>query len=200
MKVYQYQASLYCEECGIKIIEDLGDPPHDWPWDSGDHPVGPENASEADSPQSCGACGIFLGNPLTDDGGDYVIEQFTTRDTVTEVMREWAEFYDYLNLSEIEEVRDQLHLMTQYMEDTPDYGNIVRDRIWWAGEMPASPEYYVPQDWQSKNRPIVLLWIDYLAELKQFDERRLAEAKEKEDKFLDLLIASETEMNRRNRS
>lgn len=200
MKVYQYQASLYCEECGDKITEELGDPPHDWPWDSGDYPVGPEDASEADSPQSCGACGIFLENPLTSHGNDYVIEQFNTRDTVTEVMREWADFYDYLNLSEIEEVRDQLHLMTQYMEDTPNYGSIIRDRVWWAGEMPAEPLYYVPQEWQDHNRPIALLWNDYLGELKQFDSKRLAEAKEKEDDFLDLLIASETEMDRRNRS
>jgi len=200
MKVYQYKASLYCEECGDEIIESLGEPPHDWPWDSNDYPVGPEDASEADSPQSCDSCHVFLENPLTDDGNNYVIEQFTTHDSVTEVMREWAEFYDYLGLSDIEEIRDQLHLMTQYMEDTPSYGSVIRDRIWWAGKMPALPELYVPQSWQESNRPIALLWNDYLGDLKHFDDHRLLEAKRKEDEFLDLLIASETEMNRRNRS
>src|SRR5262245_39730866 len=102
MKVYMYQADLYCEECGeglkeriwgahdlqILLGEDF-DPNDETTWDSDEYPKGPylEGGGESDSPCHCGShgdccnaitlengskVGAFLENPLTTHGLDYV--------------------------------------------------------------------------------------------------------------------------------
>ena len=59
------------------LIAALGfDPEDEHAYDSDDYPKGPDGdgGGEADSPQHCGMCGLFLNNPLTDDGREYVID------------------------------------------------------------------------------------------------------------------------------
>jgi hypothetical protein len=52
------------------------DPDDESSYDSDDWPKGPyrHGGGEADCPQHCGACGLFLENALTDDGDSYVRE------------------------------------------------------------------------------------------------------------------------------
>jgi hypothetical protein len=52
---------------------------------------------EADCPQHCGSCHVFLGNPLTGDGNDYVLSYIADDpDCENAVTQQWCEFYDYL--------------------------------------------------------------------------------------------------------
>ena len=92
MDAYIYQADIYCEMC-IKGIKEavLSDPYLTY---NGDPPKGPfpDGGGEADSPQHCGTCGVFLENPLTTDGEDYVRKALTHPGILTE----WEKFYDYL--------------------------------------------------------------------------------------------------------
>ena len=107
MDVYMYQAALLCEDCGAaaraelilkdKAPDDIND---ENTWDSDEYPKGPyaDGGGEADCPQHCDHCGIFLENPLTSDGGWYVedaIRRFEEAGQGDEdVIREWAEYYD----------------------------------------------------------------------------------------------------------
>lgn len=66
MDAYVYDADVYCDEC----ISDVYDPGRDC-----EPPNGyPDGGGEADTPQHCGKCGVFLENPLTPDGVRYVVE------------------------------------------------------------------------------------------------------------------------------
>lgn len=112
MNAYAYQAALYCDSCGPAIKnricgENLG------LCDRGDSdafPQGPfpDGGGEADCPQHCDSCGVFLENPLTDDGDSYVraaAEQFDAPDSSWDeiaeraenaghaVLAEWVRFY-----------------------------------------------------------------------------------------------------------
>jgi hypothetical protein len=82
MDAYIYRAALYCESCMMKLeIERY--PEDDWRWQDSDHsPQGPyaDGGGEADTPQHCDHCGVFLENPLTDDGARYVLDA---------IIREW---------------------------------------------------------------------------------------------------------------
>ena len=86
MNAYVYRADLHCAPCGERIMTyleiDSGD--------SDDYPQGPypNGGGEADTPQHCGTCGVFLENPLTDDGVEYVRE--ASDGPVVEL---WREFY-----------------------------------------------------------------------------------------------------------
>ena len=66
---------------------------------------------ESDTPQHCDDCDVFLENPLTDDGNEYVRELYAeARDKVHSqgipdkgqwsigVTQIWANYYDYLDL------------------------------------------------------------------------------------------------------
>jgi len=84
MEAFMYQAALYCAPCGEKIRADLDaagkrpeDPAAESTYDSDVYPKGPypDGGGEADSPQHCDACNVFLENPLTQDGHAYVAEQ-----------------------------------------------------------------------------------------------------------------------------
>lgn len=74
MKVFEFQAALLCEDCGESIKAQLPDVSED----SDDFPQGPysNGGGEADSPQHCDACAVFLDNPLTPDGERYCLEQW----------------------------------------------------------------------------------------------------------------------------
>lgn len=108
MKAYVYKAALYCEDCAESIQLDLEDgPAHrlkpspeelaSEAYDSDDWPKGPyaNGGGEADSPQHCDKCGIFLENPLTADGQKYVIDAMD-RPGLQTVLAEWRYFYEYL--------------------------------------------------------------------------------------------------------
>ncbi len=105
MDTYIYQAALWCEDCGLVIRERLKhgtitSDTDETEYDSDDYPKGPylDGGGEADSPQHCDGCGVFLENPLTSDGYLYVMEQVSEdietgrMDSPTIVT--WAPFYD----------------------------------------------------------------------------------------------------------
>ena len=100
MKAYIYCADIYCEPCALAIKATLPTYHDDgltWAWEArdSDHtPQGPysDGGGEADTPQHCGRCRLFLCNPLTSDGEDYVRVEAVT----ASVPEEWREHYDYL--------------------------------------------------------------------------------------------------------
>jgi hypothetical protein len=98
MNAYIYQAALYCENCASYIMDRDKDKPGPRE-DSNDWPQGPypDGGGEADSPQHCDGCGIFLENPLTKEGEDYVRTTAAQPILAKEViLAQWREFYSYL--------------------------------------------------------------------------------------------------------
>lgn len=87
MQAYIYRANIYCAKCGEAMIDRAKTHGVKDTGDSGDFPQGPysRGGGEADSPQHCGECHVFLENPLTDDGRVMVMEC---------VNEEWDKFYD----------------------------------------------------------------------------------------------------------
>lgn len=75
MNAYLYRAALLCDDCGkaAKIARRE----YEGCEDSDHFPQGPvaDGGGEADSPQHCDECGLFLCNPLTPDGDAYVRAQ-----------------------------------------------------------------------------------------------------------------------------
>lgn len=102
MDAYIFQAALQCEPCAMETrstltaLHNYG--PDDWPLDSGDWPQGPypNGGGESDGPEHCDRCGLFLENPLTSDGEAHVKEELEFADGDPEVLKVWAEFYDYI--------------------------------------------------------------------------------------------------------
>ena len=99
MDVYLYQAALYCDDCGKAIRGKLAIPPgadidNEHTFDSNDYPKGPysDGGGEADCPQHCDACNVFLENSLTGDGVDYVREMLRKRPN-GKTAKHWADFY-----------------------------------------------------------------------------------------------------------
>jgi len=83
MKVYMYLAAHYCEDCGKGLCSQLVHPVPDHRfdetyWDSDEYPKGPFENGEAGYPDHCDSCGIFLENPLTNDGVEYVLGMLIT--------------------------------------------------------------------------------------------------------------------------
>lgn len=107
MNVYMYRAALYCEDCGAKICarhkaegKAPESPDDERTYDSDDYPKGPypDGGGEADSPEHCDACGLFLANDLTTDGLAYVQQAVDehyegTRKHNGDVIAEWKECY-----------------------------------------------------------------------------------------------------------
>lgn len=112
MEVYIYQADLWCQQCGEAICERIAaeggapaDPGDESSYDSDEYPKGPfpDGGGESDCPQHCGAAGdcvnavdgvgVFLENPLTADGVQYVAEAIAARSGDQAVLDEWAGFY-----------------------------------------------------------------------------------------------------------
>lgn len=104
MNVYVYCADIYCESCGADIcaklvcdgLPDYLDPDNESSYDSDEYPKGPygNGGGEADTPQHCGACGVFLENPLTGEGYVYVREMADDKSSCSSVIRDWLEFYE----------------------------------------------------------------------------------------------------------
>lgn len=116
--VYVYQAALVCEECGEKIVKKLKDAGQKDTGDAQDFPQGPygNGGGEADSPNHCDMhdrcvnavqvpdgkkIGCPLGNPLTNDGGAYVMNSisegvFDKTSHKRAIGRLWLMIYNYL--------------------------------------------------------------------------------------------------------
>ena len=98
MNTYIYKAALWCESC---VPERLCDQDaHTWKsgslCDSDCTPIGPygDGGGEADTPQHCDGCEVFLENPLTSDGYDYIDEIIpNTTTALTDTQRLWSDFY-----------------------------------------------------------------------------------------------------------
>lgn len=93
MDAYMYQAALICACCAERERERLMRSPSVKDIDLEDSDVIPQGpygngGGEADSPQHCDICGVFLENPLTDDGLEYV--KAARESNVSKV---WREFY-----------------------------------------------------------------------------------------------------------
>jgi hypothetical protein len=108
MNVYMYKASLLCEGCGEMVKKELdaagkspADPGDECSYDSDNYPKGPfsNGGGEADSPNHCDMCQVFLENPLTTDGINYVIAAAQEeRHGDDEVIKEWLTYYDYIEI------------------------------------------------------------------------------------------------------
>ncbi len=106
MDAYMYRAALLCESCGEAERERLriaGRAPEDEEdessFDSDEFPKGPygDGGGEADTPQHCDVCGVFLENPLTGEGAEYVegaLAEFLLEGRgAADVLQEWARHY-----------------------------------------------------------------------------------------------------------
>ena len=114
--VYIYQADIYCEDCGLAIIRDLEREGVEPSEESDEWPQAYPNAGgESDVPHHCGSgeecvnaeyikewgrsVGCLLGNPLTEEGYEYVAEKVQEEpDNPVYRMRldEYPEAYDLL--------------------------------------------------------------------------------------------------------
>lgn len=113
-----YCADVYCADCTSEILaqcrtdgsaaelESRGaDLEDEHTYDSDEYPkyYDPET-EESDSPQHCGDCGVFLQNPLTSDGDDYVraaVVEAAEREVLTGPVAEWREYYDYIDYDDV---------------------------------------------------------------------------------------------------
>ena len=112
MQAYVFQAALLCEGCadetrrGLHATADFGT--LESRRESDVYPQGPyaDGGGEADSPSHCDSCGVFLENPLTTDGEEYVREALCECKEPThvcgDVCRTWREGYRYLFCDEKE--------------------------------------------------------------------------------------------------
>lgn len=95
MDIYIYNAALYCEDCGETLLANTTKPDYPKPWDSSDYPAGPypDGGGESDCPEHCDNCHVFLENPLTGDGYEYVRENIQDAINANPVTAEWASYY-----------------------------------------------------------------------------------------------------------
>jgi hypothetical protein len=109
MNVFMYCAALLCGDCGEKAVENCVDRSIVDNGDPDTYPQGPypEGGGEADTPNHCDDCDVFLENSLTEDGQAYVRESYAwerettnpskSRNAIENTQR-WANYYDYLDL------------------------------------------------------------------------------------------------------
>lgn len=111
-----YQADIWCDRCGERIMLDLKAVGRKDTGDSGDWPQEADLEEAADSPQNCasGVCGgqywvtvdgrqrlleygEFLENPLTEEGYKNLKKMLNGYDegTITKPAKEWADFYGF---------------------------------------------------------------------------------------------------------
>ena len=96
MKIYMFDGDVYCKPCGEAIAATLPDPDaweREHP-DSNSYPVAYDSSEgEADSPEHCGKCSLFLERNLTEDGVRYVQDYVDTLCGDTDITLLWGEFY-----------------------------------------------------------------------------------------------------------
>ncbi len=94
MDAYIYKAALYCAGCTENSYIVTLDA--DAIGDSDKMPQGPypNGGGEADTPQHCDNCGLFLENPLTEDGIAYVKAELDADGGDPLVLQAWHEFYE----------------------------------------------------------------------------------------------------------
>jgi hypothetical protein len=115
---YIYQAELWCPTCAKEIAADIqqnypqqvpADPTDERSYDSDNYPKGPEFEGESDSPDHCAGCKIFLENPLTTDGYEYMksmVDEALAKGRGEEPhIKEWMDFYGYHG-PEVEETEE----------------------------------------------------------------------------------------------
>ena len=101
MEVYIYKADIYCADSAKKYSQLqvlIGEK------DSGDseqYPQGPysDGGGEADNPQHCGDCNMFLENSLTSDGDKELKIMLSTPPSngIADIIHaEYRQYYDYL--------------------------------------------------------------------------------------------------------
>ncbi len=101
MDAYIYRAALYCAECTEEAwtvtLNPTGTASGAFSSGSDTMPRGPyaNGGGEADSPQHCDSCRVFLENPLTEDGIEYVREELAAMPLPVRAMSEWASFYGF---------------------------------------------------------------------------------------------------------
>lgn len=123
MDAYVYQADLLCEECALaererlNLAQQKANRFENIPDDSEHWPCGPypEGGGEADCPQHCGACHVFLENPLTNDGAQYAAEAirdyYVEHQGSEDVIKQWvAEYRDYEPVREVVNAVEVLEL------------------------------------------------------------------------------------------
>jgi hypothetical protein len=109
MDVFIFQAALLCTDCGEAyksgnfppaIVADAilaGEEYSSDQWPAGPYSNG---GGEADTPQHCDHCQVFLDNPLTGDGETYVRDAFRefveTGRGNPDVLGEWKSAYDWV--------------------------------------------------------------------------------------------------------
>lgn len=104
-----YQADVWCDDCARHICAKIADaneapanPDDERSFDSDDYPkLYDEENEESDSPQHCAGCGVFMENPLTSEGADYVketvIEDIENGCTDSVACTEWFPHYDWID-------------------------------------------------------------------------------------------------------
>lgn len=101
MLAYVYKAALWCQDCGSELCSRLPTPPgykasDEGTWDSDTYPKGPyaNGGGEADTPQHCDGCGLFLENPLTPEGLEATRQYVAKEDpTLHSCVAVWKKFY-----------------------------------------------------------------------------------------------------------
>lgn len=153
METFIYCADIYCADCAEKIKEGLrafspGSIHHK---DSDSFPQGPygDGGGEADCPQHCGGCSLFLENPLTGDGINYVrealLEHVESGRGAPEVLNEWRDYYELSRVLFFDDLREEFAIDFSIKFDA--WGHTLGAFFDLCGEM-----YHrgldIPADWQ----------------------------------------------------
>lgn len=174
MDAYLYKAALWCGPCIIKTlvaerkaapgaldmepadalqqIVSLNGFTSESDYDSDDLPKGPyaDGGGEADTPQHCDGCGLFLETSLTTDGYRYVREKLIehARDGSgnPEVLKQWAKHYG-VSFVEPKSVTPGALELEYSMKDSDQWGTTMS---WWfavAAELFTRGEP-IPEEWK----------------------------------------------------
>lgn len=90
MEAYVYQSALICPTCAEEVKHERPESE-----DSDHYPQGPyaNGGGESDCPQHCDTCHVFLENPLTSDGTEYVKEGLRNETGPCYILDLWRSFY-----------------------------------------------------------------------------------------------------------
>jgi hypothetical protein len=161
MDAYVYLAALLCTDCAVAKMACLeytnmvmgGHGPRPGWQDTACYPQGPysHGGGEADCPQHCGVCGVFLENPLTGDGTRYVSERLVdharTGSGNKAVLEQWAKYYNACVFDPGSVLLEDLQF--EYSLEDDDWGTCMS---WWftiAGEL-YTRNVTLPEEWKYK--------------------------------------------------